>query len=234
MDLSFDHEAFSGQVPLFPLPGAALLPGSLLPLHIFEPRYRAMVKDALGGERLIGMALLKPGYEEDYEGTPAIEPMVCVGRILLEEPLPDGRWNILLVGLRRARVVDEDRSRSYRQAKVEVLDDSPLDEAHERALLIALRRLLEAVPDVMVKDPSRRELILGILRTGDGEGIGVGTLADLAADTLHLGVLDRQALLGLEDPEPPVARFAELVQARMRQLEEARRSTPWPPKFSKN
>ncbi len=177
MDLSFDKGAFSGHVPLFPLPGTVLLPGALLPLHIFEPRYRAMVQDAVQGERLIAMALLGPGYEADYEGAPAIEEHVCIGRIVLEEALPDGRWNILLVGLRRARVVDEDRSRPYRLARVDVLDDEPLDEASERRLLIGLRALLEAVPEQLVRDDSRRELVLGILRGGDQEGLPIGMLA---------------------------------------------------------
>jgi uncharacterized protein len=234
LDLSFDKGAFSGHVPLFPLPGTVLLPGALLPLHIFEPRYRAMVQDAVQGERLIAMALLGPGYEEEYEGAPAIEEHVCIGRIVLEEALPDGRWNILLVGLRRARVVDEDRSRAYRLARVDVLEDDPLDEASERRLMIALRSLLEAVPEQLVRDASRRELVLGILRGGDQEGLPMGMLVDLAADLVHLGALDRQQLLGLADVEERVERLTRLLRHRASQLDEARRSVPWPPKFSRN
>jgi uncharacterized protein len=234
LDLSFDKGAFSGHVPLFPLPGTVLLPGALLPLHIFEPRYRAMVQDAVQGERLIAMALLGPGYEEEYEGAPAIEEHVCIGRIVLEEALPDGRWNILLVGLRRARVVDEDRSRAYLLARVDVLEDDPLDEASERRLMIALRSLLEAVPEQLVRDASRRELVLGILRGGDQEGLPMGMLVDLAADLVHLGALDRQQLLGLADVEERVERLTRLLRHRASQLDEARRSVPWPPKFSRN
>ena len=133
IDLSFDEATFSGQVPLFPLPGSVLLPGGLLPLHVFEPRYRAMVADSLAGERLIGMSLLKPGYEEDYDGCPAIEDWTCVGRIVLEEQLPDGRYNMVLAGLRRAQILDEDRSRAYRVARVALPADVPLTSAEERS-----------------------------------------------------------------------------------------------------
>src|SRR5947199_3253211 len=86
------------RVPLFPLPNVVLFPRAVLPLHIFEQRYRAMTADVLraGGERLIAMALLKPGWERDYYGLAAIEPIVCVGRILTHEELADGKYNFLL------------------------------------------------------------------------------------------------------------------------------------------
>src|SRR3954471_21363862 len=96
-----------GVIRLFPLPNLVLFPGAMQPLHIFEPRYRQMTVDALAGDRLIGMALPRPGWENDYVGKPAIHPVVCVGRILAEQRLADGRFNILLRGLRRARVVEE-------------------------------------------------------------------------------------------------------------------------------
>ena len=72
MELHLDPTSFSGSVPLFPLPGTVLLPGGLLPLHVFEERYREMLRDALAGERLIGMAFLLPGYEQasDPENPP--------------------------------------------------------------------------------------------------------------------------------------------------------------------
>ncbi len=89
------------RIPIFPLPSTVLFPGLPLPLHVFEPRYRGMVEDALAGERVIGMVLLKPGWESDYEGAPPVFPIGCLGRIDHAEPLPDGRFNILLTG--RAR-----------------------------------------------------------------------------------------------------------------------------------
>mgnify|MGYP003414648485 CR=1 FL=1 len=74
--------ALTGLVPLFPLPNVVLFPGAPLPLHVFEPRYRKMVEDALGSHRSIGIVLLKPGYEQDYQGRPPIYPLGCSGAIV--------------------------------------------------------------------------------------------------------------------------------------------------------
>ncbi|HXX93988.1 MAG TPA: LON peptidase substrate-binding domain-containing protein, partial [Planctomycetota bacterium] len=81
----FDREGFSGRLPLFPLPNVVLFPHAFLPLHIFEPRYRSMTRGALEGERLIGMALLKPGWEGDYYGNPDVHEVIGVGKIIEEE-----------------------------------------------------------------------------------------------------------------------------------------------------
>src|SRR5689334_24875244 len=78
-------------VPLFPLPNVVLFPRAILPLHIFEERYKAMTADALQGDRVIAMAMLKPGWEKNYYGTPPIDPIVCVGSIWSHERLPDGK-----------------------------------------------------------------------------------------------------------------------------------------------
>src|SRR4051794_9383388 len=99
--------AFGGTAPLFPLPDLVLFPAVVQPLHIFEPRYRQLMADALAGDRLMALALLKPGWEEDYQKRPPIHPVVCLGRIFKEERLPDGRYNLLLHGLSRARVREE-------------------------------------------------------------------------------------------------------------------------------
>jgi|CXWL01.1.fsa_nt_gi ATP-dependent Lon protease len=111
---------FDRPIPIFPLPNAVLLPRVLLPLHIFEPRYRIMTEDALASTRLIAVALLKPCSESLYYTPQAdIHSIVCVGKICKEERLGDGRYNFLLQGLVRARVVDEKRNLAYRQAMLE-------------------------------------------------------------------------------------------------------------------
>src|SRR5688572_10166724 len=102
-----DADVDLSAVPLFPLPSVVLFPRAVLPLHIFEDRYRAMTADALDGDGLIAMALLKPGWEKSYYGKPAIEPVVCVGKIVSHEKLPDGKYNFLLEGQVRARVIRE-------------------------------------------------------------------------------------------------------------------------------
>src|SRR5688572_7422758 len=108
-------------IPLFPLPNVVLFPNVFLPLHIFEPRYRQMVADALEGDRIIGMVLLRPGWEADYEGRPPVYPIGCAGLITHAEPLADGRYNIVLRGLEKFRIVQEEAARGYRVAQVEAL-----------------------------------------------------------------------------------------------------------------
>ena len=106
------------RLPLFPLPGVVLLPGTLLPLHVFEPRYSAMVADALAGDRLIGMAMLKPGWENAAE-PPPIYAVGGAGEIVESEDLEDGRFNIVLEGRFRYRILDEAAPGPYRLARVE-------------------------------------------------------------------------------------------------------------------
>src|SRR4051794_36501753 len=120
---------------LFPLPDLVLFPHVAQPLRVFEPRYRQLMADALAGDRLITMALLRPGWESEYHLSPAIHPVVCVGRITQEERLPDGRYTLLLQGLGRARVVEElETDRLYRVARIEALPDVPMsDPAAEAA-----------------------------------------------------------------------------------------------------
>ncbi len=89
---------FAGIVKVFPLPNLVLFPGVIQPLHIFEPRYRALMRDALDSDQLIGMATLKPGWESSDARRPAIYPTLCVGKIVTHAELPDGRFNLLLCG----------------------------------------------------------------------------------------------------------------------------------------
>src|SRR5207253_3632333 len=116
----------SDLLPLFPLPNVVLFPNVFLPLHIFEPRYREMVADALEADRMIGMVLLRPGWERDYEGRPAVYAIGCSGVITHVDRMSDGRCNIVLRGLDRFRILDEDHSRSYRRAHVEHLRERPI------------------------------------------------------------------------------------------------------------
>ena len=130
-------------IPIFPLEVTMLFPGVSRPLHIFEPRYRAMVADALKGDRIIGMVTLKPGYEANYAGRPPVYEIGCAGVITDVEELPGGRFNIVLRGLVKFRVTSEDESRPYRLARIdsmpEVLDDAG------KAALRKQRQRLEAL-----------------------------------------------------------------------------------------
>lgn len=118
------------RIRLFPLPGVVLLPGALLPLHIFEPRYRAMVADALEGDQTIGMAMLKPGWESREEPLP-IHPIGGAGEIVESEELPDGRYNIVLEGRFRYRILEEAEANPYRSARVEEIPTGGFPSARE-------------------------------------------------------------------------------------------------------
>ena len=128
-------------IPIFPLQDVVLFPNSTRPLHIFEPRYRAMVADALEGDSIIGMILLQPGNEAEYEGRPPVYAVGCAGVIIAAEKLPDGRYNIVLEGRVKFRVLSEDASRPYRLAEVEALPEAV--EVSDRPLLAERRKQLE-------------------------------------------------------------------------------------------
>src|SRR4051794_25531870 len=134
----------SDLLPLFPLPTVVLFPNVFLPLHIFEPRYREMVADAVASDRMIGMMLLRPGWERDYEGRPPIYSIGCSGLVTHAERLPDGRYNIVLRGVERFRIISEDHSRSYRRATIELLQDQPLT-GDDRVIIRRQRAKLESM-----------------------------------------------------------------------------------------
>jgi len=128
-------------IPIFPLPNVVLFPQVMLPLHIFEPRYRKMVRDAESqSPPLIGMALLRGNWQEQYEGNPEIFPIGCAGEMVRVAPLPDGRFNILLQGMRRYHIREEIFTEGYRQARVEW--DPPLKEDLDAGRRQELRQLL--------------------------------------------------------------------------------------------
>src|SRR5262249_29281197 len=113
-----------GLLPLFPLPNVVLFPQMPMPLHIFEPRYRKMVADALDSHRTIGMSLLQPGREAEYQRRPAVYGVGCAGVIEQSEPLAEGRYNILLRGTVRFRIQEEHGGEPYRLAAVNALPDT--------------------------------------------------------------------------------------------------------------
>jgi len=172
-------------IPIFPLPNVVLFPNVFLPLHIFEPRYRAMVADSLAGDRIIGMTLLQPGFEGDYHGNPAVYAVGCAGVITHAERLPDGRSNVVLRGLEKFRIVEEDHSRPYRVATIDSLPETTSES--DRPLLRQQRRRLETL------------LIAAIERGGADPrfppAIADDDLVNALAQYLTLSPVERQALL---------------------------------------
>ncbi len=176
-------------IPIFPLPGTVLLPGELLPLHIFEPRYRDMVRDALSTHRVIGMVQPARGHEGALAGSPPVRAVGCAGAIAKHFQLPDGRYLIWLLGLRRFRIVDElpalTRYRQVRASKPEEDRDPASEDA------TALRRvLLAALPTLPDPPNSPEDDVAAGLEAADGVHLVVA-----AAQALALGAEERQALL---------------------------------------
>jgi uncharacterized protein len=203
----------SDLLPIFPLPNAVLFPNVFLPLHIFEPRYREMIADALASDRLIGMVLLRPGWERDYEGRPSVYPIGCSGVITHVERLPDGRYNIVLRGLERFRIVSEDQTKIYRRATIEPLLERQLG-ADERQVVRTARAKLEA-------------LLTATLRRAHGEPADTtpdlrtaGAMCDedlvnALAQYLDLDPLERQALLEHDSLVTRAESLVELLEMKI-------------------
>ena len=136
--------AVPSTIPLFPLPDVVLFPDVALPLRIFEPRYRAMVADAIKGNHIIGMVLLQPGHEADYEGRPPIFPVGCAGVITQVEQLPNGEYTLVLRGLQKFRVMSEDPGGAYRVAHITPLPEPPPDEPQTAAIRTERQRVAVA------------------------------------------------------------------------------------------
>ena len=173
-------------LPLFPLPNVVLFPNVFLPLHVFEPRYREMVADALAGDRMIGMVLLRPGWEHDYDGRPPVYSVGCSGLISHFERLQDGCYNIILRGLERFRTLEEDSSCSYRRALVERLGDGQLSN-DDRATVRRLRSKLEALLAPAVAKSGTEVM--------NASAMGDEDLINALAQYLDLEPLEKQALL---------------------------------------
>ena len=189
-------------LPIFPLPNVVLFPNVFLPLHIFEPRYRQMVTDALAGERMIGMVLLQPGFEDDYEGQPDVYDVGCAGLITHVERLTDGRFNIVLRGLERFRIVgEEDVSPTimYRRAYISPLAEAEASNTQE--LLKGERQKLEAL---------LAPLFSGTLAArGLPQQMPDDELINALAQYLELEPIEKQALL---ERDGALARCRSLVE----------------------
>jgi Lon protease-like protein len=172
-------------IPLFPLPNVVLFPNVCLPLHIFEPRYREMVAEALDADRIIGMVLLRPGWEGEYEGRPPIYEVGCAGLITHAERHADGRYNLVLRGLQKFKVREEDQSRRYRVAAVDPILERLPDS--DRPIITAERRRLEAL---LVPQPAGRGVDPKMPPSMPDE-----ELVNALAQCLDLETVEKQALL---------------------------------------
>ncbi len=228
-----DRIDFSDWIPIFPLPTAVLLPRTILPLHVFEPRYRAMTRDALAGPGLISIALLRPGFEKKYDSLePEIHGEVCVGRILRDERLDDGRYNLLLQGLVRARVTRENTERAYRRAILEPIPAEPLLQEQEDAYRGKLWRMLAEPP---LLELAQKANWLDLLYCPD---LSFSDLLDVLASVLLPRPEDKQKFLA----EPRVAVRSKCICGLIEMMAtefagvqfQPQRPREWPPRYCSN
>lgn len=197
---------FPSSLPIFPLPTVVLFPNVFLPLHIFEPRYRQMVADALAGDRLIGMVLLRPGHEADYEGRPPIYDTGCSGLITHAERLEDGRYNLVLRGLDKFTILGEEDpavGQLYRRAVI-----SPIDEtlpASDREPLKEARQKLE---ELLIP------LFDGALDRRLPQNMADDDLVNALAQYLEFDPLEKLALLERHGPLARCRAMIELLEMK--------------------
>ena len=199
-------------LPIFPLPDQTFFPRTFLPLHIFEARYRAMINDCLGRDRRLAIARLRPGYEATYEGRPPVDDVVGVGKIVRNERLPTGRFNVLLQGECRARIERELPSDTlYRVVEATVLSDVGADRPAVSDLTRGVKerclQILEAV------GRTRAEMVesLDAVRSP-------GELCDQVASAVLPAPSVRQELLEELDVERRLERLTVALDRLLRQL----------------
>ncbi len=205
-------------LPIFPLSNVVLFPRVKTPLHLFEPRYRQLARDVLQGERRIGMVVVRPEHVDEMPGDPPIYPVGCAGVITESHRLPDGRYNLVLLGEQRVRVVAEEprvESRLYRVARVVRLQDSYPDA--DRARVARLRAAIAADIGVLIRraQPDRShafdpELFAGV----DDE-----TFVNAVANAFAFPAEEKQALLEAEGISERYARLASSLSFQRLELE---------------
>ena len=204
---------FDGQVRLFPLPSLVLFPHAMQPLHIFEPRYCEMLAEALSTDHLIAMATLTTGAPA---GQPApIAKTICVGRIVSHAKLENERHNILLVGIKRAKIVSEvDAGRCFRIAKIDVLDDQyPPTGVSGRGELRS--ELLQEFGKVI---PSTESVQQGLDELSSGT-MGLGPITDIISHTLPLAVARKLRLLAEADVDRRARQLIDFLSTGAVKLE---------------
>jgi len=198
-------------LPIFPLPDVTLFPHTMLPLHVFEARYRAMVTDALSRDRRLAVVMLKPGYETHYEGKPAVQEIAGAGEIVKWERLPTGRYNMLVQGRWRVRIARElPTDTLYRMVRVDVLEDV----AGSADVAPLMRRVRDTCRTVLAALDRPHDL----LDTALGGDATPGVVADRVAAAFLPDAGVRQELLETTDVSRRLTRLVAALDALANEL----------------
>jgi uncharacterized protein len=199
-------------LPIFPLPGSALFPGSVLPLHVFEPRYREMMADVLADRKIIAVARLKPGFEDDYEGRPPVFDVCGAGVIVQHARRSDGRYDLLLRGLSRVRILREHPpARRYRVVQASSLPDTVTDPAVAQALE---QKLASLWADLTPHLPEALRDLSAITK----DALSAGAVADRVAGALFADPDLTQRLLTELDPSERLGLITEQLSELLNRL----------------
>ena len=201
---------FSGIVPVFPLSTVVFFPNTLLPLHIFEPRYRDMLSDSLNSEKIIAMALLKPGWDENYYGSPDVFDVAGMGRIVSSETFSDGRSNIVLYGLKRIKILEFIEDKPYRKAKIEILESiNGNDESNYRG---KLKKIVSDWNDMLGEKYKEHQLNVNL-------ELPLSNLTDVMASLIFTNIFDKQNFLEETNVEKRAEMLLESLETKLQNAE---------------
>lgn len=212
-------------MPLFPLSNVVLYPKVQTPLHLFEPRYRALAHDALAGERRIGMVTVRPDHLADMPGDPPLYPVGCCGVIGESQRLPDGRYNIVLRGEYRFRLVEElprPDDRLYRVARVAPLTDAYPD-TDERRVAALRKAVIDDVGAILTRVQPERA---ASFRAELFAGVDDETLVNTLSNTLAFPAQEKQLLLEADTIPDRFTRLANILSFRRAEFDAAGGSGP--------
>jgi ATP-dependent Lon protease len=226
--LAFSPEQFSGRARVFPLPNLVMFPHVMQALHVFEPRYRAMIEEAIETDRLVALGVLAAGWENDYEGRPPLRQTACLCRIATHQKTKQGTYNVLVLGVRRLRLLRElPPKKIFRVVEGELLDDVLPADAAPAAAAALQQELLDAFKRSMPKIPNAYEQLDELL----GSQITLGMLADIVSYTIDIGLEAKMRLLAECDV---FARTRLLLDAIASRPAPAASTRVFPPDFSVN
>ncbi|MFT3926346.1 MAG: LON peptidase substrate-binding domain-containing protein [Myxococcales bacterium] len=202
------------EIPVFPLPNVVFFPGTQLPLHIFEPRYRAMMRSCIESDRMVmAVTLLKPGYEANYDGCPPMHEICTVGKIEKHEELADGRYNLVLRGLFRARLHELPMGEvTFRRARVDHLEAKRGTDRVSRDAMTTLLSTASLVAAMVRRQ--HPDFSLGVQPDDPPQQV-----ADTLADRLLADPNARQDILDTLDVAERVKRLTGYVATVLGQLE---------------
>lgn len=194
------------ELAMFPLPSVVLFPGAMLPLHIFEARYREMTRDVLDSSRLLAIVRLRPGYEPDYQGRPPVFSTAGIGYVVGSDELDDGRFNLLVRGVGRIDVAEElPPGRVYRQVHAKRLIDSRSERPAELTVLHdQLISMCDRLADCL---PNGGDELRALVRNEET----AGNCADVVSAALISDPDERQAILEMLDPADRIGSALDCV-----------------------